>query len=431
MCGHDNVPWQTFRNAVFCLRHKRKKNEFLGSKVYSFHNRIEMIFQLSDDTTFVPFGRLVRQTKDSKCSDPRDRVYAVLSILDKSERNIGIKPDYSQTTAQVYQDVVLRFINHFRHLMIMTSCEMHEEPSDMPTWVPDWSVGNVAEPLWAKRACGDLSAKVEYMGNGILHVMGIYSATIKCVERMAVDKGSSSEIIESMRNAAPSDIMYGSYIGGGSMFDSYCCTLCCGTFGDWYVPPLAHFPDLQQSRATLRIMLEPGQESEADLTPGGGAAKYLDYSWNFCKGRSFLTTDEGYIGLGPEAAKSGDQICVLLGCTSPLILRRVGNNNSKYQVVGECYVHGLMNTEAFFGPLPGHIQPVLVYNAGLRQFSQAFADQRTEDVQREDPRIDALTRRDHGIDKRHDKPEDDSNGDSTLTEVLKERGVALRVFELV
>jgi hypothetical protein len=230
---------------------------------------------------------------------------------------------------------------------------------------------------------------------------------------MAVGNGSSSEMIEAMWNVAPSDIMYGSYIGGGSMFDAYCCILCCGSFGDWYVL-------LQQSRATLRIMLEPGQESEAHLTPGGGAAKYLDYSWNSCKGRSFFTTDEGYIGLGPEAAKPGDQICVLLGCTSPLILRRVGNNNSQYRVVGEFS----------FGPLPGHIQPVLAYDAGLRQFFQAFADQQTGDVQTEDPRTDTLTRKNHGIDESHDKP-DDSNGDSKLAWVLKERGVELRVLELV
>jgi hypothetical protein len=82
-------------------------------------------------------------------------------------------------------------------------------------------------------------------------------------------------------------------------------------------------------------------------------------------------------------------------------------------------------------PSPGHIQPVFMYDAGLRQFFQAFADQQTGVVQTEDPRTDALTRKDHGIGERHDKPEDDSNGDSTLTEVLKERGVDLRVFELV
>ena len=32
MCGHDNVPWQTFRNAVFCLRHKRKRTSFWDRK---------------------------------------------------------------------------------------------------------------------------------------------------------------------------------------------------------------------------------------------------------------------------------------------------------------------------------------------------------------------------------------------------------------
>jgi hypothetical protein len=133
MCGNTSIPWQAFRNAIFCLRHKSKKKEFLGVKAVPFHERIEMVYQLSDDASPVPFGRLIRMTKYCKCSDPRDRVYGLLSMLQKTEREIGIKPDYSLTTGQVYQDMVLRFIHHFNTLKILASCEMQEKPLDMPT----------------------------------------------------------------------------------------------------------------------------------------------------------------------------------------------------------------------------------------------------------------------------------------------------------
>jgi len=43
---------------------------------------------------YIPFGRLVRQTKHCKRSDPKDRVQALLSMPDEDEKNISIKPDY-------------------------------------------------------------------------------------------------------------------------------------------------------------------------------------------------------------------------------------------------------------------------------------------------------------------------------------------------
>ncbi|MCJ1368621.1 hypothetical protein MMC16_007765 [Acarospora aff. strigata] len=60
-------------------------------------------------------------------------------------------------------------------------------------------------------------------------------------------------------------------------------------------------------------------------------------------GRRLLTTAEGYIGLASEMAQRGDIICILLGCSVPVALRPVGEH---YKLVGECYIHGLMEGEA-------------------------------------------------------------------------------------
>lgn len=56
-------------------------------------------------------------------------------------------------------------------------------------------------------------------------------------------------------------------------------------------------------------------------------------------GRSFFVTQEGYMGLAPRSAKKGDLICVLLGCSVPVIIRNIGTN---YLVVGDTYVYGMM-----------------------------------------------------------------------------------------
>ena len=55
----------------------------------------------------------------------------------------------------------------------------------------------------------------------------------------------------------------------------------------------------------------------------------------------------GYMGLVPRRAQAGDLICVLFGTTTPYLLRPVESGaGMQYQLVGHCYVHGLMDGEA-------------------------------------------------------------------------------------
>ncbi len=65
------------------------------------------------------------------------------------------------------------------------------------------------------------------------------------------------------------------------------------------------------------------------------------------KGRTFGTTSRGYMGLFPRGTKIGDQICVFIGGHIPFTIRpqTQGTTGSPYQLVGECYVHGIMDGE--------------------------------------------------------------------------------------
>jgi hypothetical protein len=73
------------------------------------------------------------------------------------------------------------------------------------------------------------------------------------------------------------------------------------------------------------------------------------YLETIMSGRRFFKTHEGYIGLCPESARPGDQITVIIGIPSPLLLRLVptAGGRMKYQLVGECFVHGMMWAEVF------------------------------------------------------------------------------------
>jgi hypothetical protein len=64
--------------------------------------------------------------------------------------------------------------------------------------------------------------------------------------------------------------------------------------------------------------------------------------------RRLITTNKGHIGMAPCRVRKGDRICVLFGCSIPMILRQRGDGSS-YEVIGECYLHGFMNGEALEG----------------------------------------------------------------------------------
>jgi hypothetical protein len=63
-----------------------------------------------------------------------------------------------------------------------------------------------------------------------------------------------------------------------------------------------------------------------------------------CSGRKFGLLEDGRIGLFPECSKIGDEVAVLVGVAVPFILRPTPYPNT-WQVVGDCYVRGIMNAE--------------------------------------------------------------------------------------
>jgi hypothetical protein len=73
--------------------------------------------------------------------------------------------------------------------------------------------------------------------------------------------------------------------------------------------------------------------------------------------RTLFVTQSGYIGLGPLTMQPTDMICVLLGCSVPVVIRNEAPNG--HVLVGECYMHGIMDGEAFE---PGWEREVQTFN---------------------------------------------------------------------
>jgi hypothetical protein len=61
-----------------------------------------------------------------------------------------------------------------------------------------------------------------------------------------------------------------------------------------------------------------------------------------------LLASGGFLGIGPHETEPGDLIFILLGAGVPYIMRRRGQEG-KLRLIGEAYVHGIMDGEAMKG----------------------------------------------------------------------------------
>ena len=61
-------------------------------------------------------------------------------------------------------------------------------------------------------------------------------------------------------------------------------------------------------------------------------------------------SDEPLFGLAPKGCEDGDLVCIFLGCSVPVVLKKVKNPRVEeidlFELVGEAYVHGIMDGEA-------------------------------------------------------------------------------------
>ncbi len=64
----------------------------------------------------------------------------------------------------------------------------------------------------------------------------------------------------------------------------------------------------------------------------------------FISHRYMMRIKNDYLGLAQAIAQTGDRLALLKGLRTPVVLRP---NRQVWEFVGDCYVHGIMNGEAF------------------------------------------------------------------------------------
>jgi hypothetical protein len=95
----------------------------------------------------------------------------------------------------------------------------------------------------------------------------------------------------------------------------------CNAFDEQYEPPYPNLPNFASVKEVFLDLLS--QQDSPKILPTA-LDRYLSFVQINSLGRSFMKTQEGYLGLAPAAAQERDQVCIILGSDAPWVLRPAG-----------------------------------------------------------------------------------------------------------
>ena len=84
--------------------------------------------------------------RDRACGDGKDKIYSIKHICRDTTAN-ALCVDYGMSIVQAFTDVARTIITDTKRLYILGACQTTKIYNDLPSWVPDWTVGRGQRPL--------------------------------------------------------------------------------------------------------------------------------------------------------------------------------------------------------------------------------------------------------------------------------------------
>ena len=382
VCGKYQIEWQCLRKAMICLY---SKDELPSPEL---RRRLEIMDPLTNEGLASSAHLLLNMSRQRFCTEPKDHIYGMLSICGPKLAS-KIRPEYSQSVMyhEVFKDVFLKYLDQVNRLDLLSGCEERSQKHTGPTWVPDWSVGRTTHPLYAFAfASGVSRSETHYIAPNKLQVDGVKAATIsKILQTMPMD---FSGILKSLRDTEPADLRTRTYPTGETLLDAYCAVLRAGFLRERWTIYVG--PSLEEWKAQYLGIIS---SLATDLPMSAESMDSAEVSWclKLLRGRTVFETQDGFVGIGPPSARSGDTVCVLLGSKVHMLLRPFSNvTESGFTVIGECYVHGLDDGVTLLGPLPSDWKIQVGKGPSSVAAVHRYKNLVTDKVAEEDPRLAAL-----------------------------------------
>ena len=374
-CGNDTITYSLFRRAVVGLRMRLGMPDSLYQRI---ERRVSISYGLQNTSLF----SLILKARDHDCSVPHDKIYGLLGFVGPKLRDT-IRPSYQTPFVETFKELFCAHSDSTGRLELLAHC-FPSEDDHMPSWVSDWrSYGDITSSIpWATTlAAGMSKADFREVRLGELHVSGIHHGAVTTTFEI-LDSTKGDRTGRWLRTLIKECRMSAEYPTAEDNHQAFAKLLCRNHLQERF-PQATTFDTMEQWQNTLDLLLA---HDSSKLSDDSDLEGFVRSQWNFWQRRKFFRTEHGYLGSGPMGMREGDELCILLGLYCPLVIRSSGSEH--FKIIGGCYLHGLMDSEALLGRLPNHYT-VQQYVAGVRYLTRYY-NTNTGEATVEDPRLGPL-----------------------------------------
>ena len=303
-----------------------------------------------------------------KATDPRDKLFALLGLATDADDPV-LHPNYRATVCEVFtaSSRYMMTANKSLRILHIAGIGWSRQILDLPSWVPDWSApqrvtifGDMADNAGYRASTSLPSDAKAGPGPGSITLKVIFVDTMHvCLPQPDVtlswrlpDAGSKEyrhsmvSWVDQLRAAVDSSSHYAQ--NNYDKIDVLWRALLANTIR----PGL---PAREEYRHFFESWLLVHHQPALNGNDGKIDKSIWDEAWMFnaafsdaMEARVMFNTKRGLIGIGPPYIQSGDLICIIIGAQTPFLVRKgtsAPEETPMYEVVGDCYVHGLMNGE--------------------------------------------------------------------------------------
>ena len=310
-------------------------------------------------------------------TDARDKIYGMLGMYDG---RVPIKVDYNASPAMVYVDFVQSLEQYTGKLFIDGSNGIGTPKDftplpDLPSWAPDFreripggvmsalSFSNNAKPTQDRPSLVQwdhshaVLQSIGYKVDRVAHVFPVHGSEDYldviwkfALHNLPIDRPDNSPFLPVLFRTILSLAEEDDKLSKQS-FERFGY----GFIG-WLASSTIPHPDIDFIPLFQRQGMEEfcaSGETVIDVMMG----QYVNLEKVLVSHRLFLETamgqstwsqalfitEDNCIGRGPRHLQLGDEICILSGCTIPLAIRP---SDEYHQVVGSCFIYGMMCGEA-------------------------------------------------------------------------------------
>ena len=365
--GEQEVSWSDVGLTAWWISNNIALVSSLGQVSKDYLNALVMYAPSPYQMKLLPALYLYRTFE---ATDPRDKVYGLLSLVEPEEEVKVLELDYNKNAGEVYADTVLSTIRLYSRLTALCYVAHppdYDEADGIKSWAPRWGKLSwttmtiyFSEPDNPWSACrGHLVERVDnhHITLEQLQLKGILYDTVTAIHTIMTDDNLRSP--ENLHGIHPfldaqRDVISSAVLTSDNAYkEQQWCKLARTLSAGWlfYGERVSNSDrDAQETfyDAFAAMMQDLYHRTSRHFVPESSDAQipayeqYQDVAYNVCRHRRVFKLQDGSYGLGPQCMRAGDIVVVLYGGATPYVLRP---KRHQYLFMGEAYVDEIMRGE--------------------------------------------------------------------------------------